>query len=344
MATVLAAHALQCVTETPPGVAARSRLQLEQPAFSPYMSCFPTPNLDATLLRTTTFDKTLFDLPTVDRDVGEPIVARRGMEAVVRVDGSTRRPYSTLALAAVHVVLYISTVLSNGGVANTAVNPLAGAGYATLHEYGALWPAGVQKGQLHRLLLAALLSPSLPLTLLNAAALLALAVLFESRVGWQHVLLLMVVCSVAGAMTSCIFTPTWLHAGAAPAVLAVANAVFCFHSPNPAVRPRRVAVWFLVIFTTVLLVLGAFPGSSNWASVGAMIAALLLSTWLYSPPSQAWIGAAVACVLAAGLVIEFAVFFLVVSTDVPWCSACLKAACYPHLSWCDPQTRFGALA
>ena len=356
---------LHCVAESAPAVAARNRLELSRPAFDAHMSFFPTPDMlgRTLMLSPTALDRTLFEVPSVDHDKEEgrasATLAQRlhmaratnkSVEAPQFAISAPRRhrPLTTIVLALIQTAVYMSAVVVNGGVAAPNVNPLIGVDLARLQQFGALWPRGVQHGEVYRLVLPCFIPTGMASLTLDALTLLAMAHWLEPYLGWRMILALYMTSSVAGNATASVFTATWLHSGGAAGGLGLVVACAIFHHRRVHVRPgprRRGAVLLFVVVTAVTFAVGAFPGSSNWANVGGIVAGALMSVWILSPPSvlvpdhTLHAGQLALVLLSLGIAAEVVVFFAVIDTDQAQCDACLQVACYHYRNWCDQHSR-----
>lgn len=170
--------------------------------------------------------------------------------------------------------------------------------------------------------------------------------------GFWVVAVIYCVSGFGGNLTGAIFLPQWLDTGPNGALFGCMGAMLCIMAINwqaEAVSFRKQFLIWLAL-ASVFLVLGAFPGTDNWSSIGGLITGFLVAVARFGSSRDAyghlserqrtamqWIGgASVAVLLATQLVLLYTVV-----DDADPCIWCQASTCYHVHDWCTAE-RLGA--
>ena len=200
-------------------------------------------------------------------------------ERYVPMPEVTRRPYLTYALLAINVVMFGLAELA-GGTEDPDV----------LLDFGAMFGPLISQGEYWRLLTAMFLHSGFMHLGFNALALFIFGYLVERSYGHAPFFLIYFLAGLAGSVTSYLFNPTAVAAGASGAIFGVFGALAAFlllqrrafgkHAQNSLIG--------LAIFVAIQFFIGlATPGIDNWAHGGGLVAGFILGLALSPQYRQA---------------------------------------------------------
>lgn len=161
-----------------------------------------------------------------------------------------------------------------------------------------------------------------------------------------------ILSGVGGNLTGAIFLPQWLDMGPNGALFGCMGAMLCIMAINWQAESvtflKQFFIWLALAL--VYLVMGAFPGTDNWSSIGGLITGFLVALTVFGSSKSAYghlsqrrrgamrlIGGASVVVL---LTTQLVLLYTVVDDGDP-CVWCAEASCFPALDWCTPG-RLGA--
>jgi membrane associated rhomboid family serine protease len=176
-----------------------------------------------------------------------------------------------LLLLLLQAALLLAAVVMDGGTIDTRINPMGGASGRTLVRLGAGRQADIAEGHVYQLITAALVPTGVLRALTDCASLAWLGMAAEQRLGSSAVAGAYLAGAWMGSLCNAVFTAPWLFAGAGTALCALAGQDLietylerCARVPAPEARVRLRRALLVIIFC---LLLGGFPGQTNWGQV-----------------------------------------------------------------------------
>ena len=200
-------------------------------------------------------------------------------EPYVPMPEVTRKPYLTYALLAINVVMFGLVELA-GGTEDPDV----------LLDFGAMFGPFISEGEYWRLFTAMFLHSGFMHLGFNALGLFIFGHIVERSYGHERFFLIYVLAGLAGSVTSYLFNPTAVAAGASGAIFGVVGALAAFlvvqrrtfgkHAQNSLIG--------IGIIVAINIFIGlSTPGIDNWAHGGGLVAGFILGLTLSPQYRQA---------------------------------------------------------
>ena len=200
-------------------------------------------------------------------------------EPYVPMPEVTRTPYLTYALLAINVVMFGLAQLA-GGTEDPDV----------LLDFGAMFGPLISQGEYWRLLTAMFLHSGLMHLGSNSLGLFIFGHLVERSYGHVGFLLMYVLAGLAGSVTSYLFNPTAVAAGASGAIFGVVGALAAFFLMQRRTFGKHAqhSLIGVAIIVAILTFNGlSSPGIDNWAHGGGLVAGFVLGLTLSPQYRQA---------------------------------------------------------
>jgi membrane associated rhomboid family serine protease len=213
----------------------------------------------------------------------------------------------TFVLAAIQVVLFITSLAVGGGFASTKINPLLGpCPRALLLLGGVNAPLIVKQYELYRLIAPLFLHAGVIHIFMNLFGELRFGLFIERRVGVWRVALIYVLGTVGGCLLSAVMTNPFVSVGASSALMGLTGAhlseiVCLWHKTNA--LERRMSLVQVLVSIVITLALSALPFVDFGAHFGGLLTGVLLGAALFVsesrlPRPKLWIGASLFLLLA----------------------------------------------
>lgn len=258
------------------------------------------------------------------------------------------RPYFTIFICVVDVIMMIVEIIMNKGFASFKVNPWIGVSAQTLINVGGKYtPLIIDNHQWWRLLTPVFTHVGLGHLLLNLLAQIPLGVQLERVLGTPRIVALYFVSAIAGNLASALFLPLELEVGASTAIYGLASYYLVDLLVHWTLVFAPLRYFFALIAGSVVgLFIGMLPGIDNFAHLGGSAGGFLISMLLI-PRTHAgkslryarvasWLGPPLlALYFAAGIA---GLCVGVLREEVWRCSWCEYLNCLPIAHWCSRDT------
>lgn len=270
------------------------------------------------------------------KDYLELIEERRYLDR--KLQHSKRRPWVNLVLLLTLVVMYIVSIVVNGGFAPISGAAILGASPETLIKVGGVYPPNVRanlSGKWWTLITANFLHAGLVHLLVNMVAI--WAVCFRAERFWGHwrMALMLFVTGFTGALTCVMYRTTNLvTVGSSGMICGVIGVLIGDNLKNwRAMLKPHVHLLYWLINSVILLVIGIWPIFDNLMHTSSLIAGIFLAlslTPFYDERMPMWLKSVLFIAGVSFITVYWGVGLSIVASGQP--SSC-KACCYMLLAF-----------
>jgi len=257
----------------------------------------------------------------------------------------THRPYFTIFICVVDVIVMIVELIVNKGFESMKVNPWLGVSAQTLITLGAKdVPLIMYSNQWWRFITPMFLHVGVIHLALNLLAQVLLGLQLEKPIGTWRTAIIYFVSGVTGNLLSAVFLPLQLEAGASGAIYGLLSYYLAdlFVHWSIIDNPRKYAAG-LFLSTLFGLLIGLLPGIDNFAHIGGTVGGLFISLLVIPRTLETRSvirRAKISNILGLPLVLVFCALCIVtvyvpsVHDAVGHCHWCEYMDCLPIFHWC----------
>ncbi|KAJ6233099.1 rhomboid-related [Anaeramoeba flamelloides] len=219
----------------------------------------------------------------------------------------------------IQVVLFVVSIIINGGVEKVKYNPLLGASEDTLITMGAKDTSLIIKGGVWRLIVS--------------------VTEIEKMIGHYRILMIYLVSVIGGNLTSAVFLPNIVSCGSSSALYGFVGIQFCDLFQNwKLIKNPKITLIKLFLVVIISLSFGLMPSIDNFAHIGGLVYGILMGIIIlpylnFGKTRKIFVKIAVPTLIGVFILEIFLLFFLPDINNI--CENCKYLNCLPINNWCD---------